>query len=93
MRIAWTSGRPILALLIAMAVFTPPALAQSNCAVYAKLALEQQKDNIANKCGFKGPEWNDQYARHIEWCGSVGPAQWKQQIKMRDEKLAACKKR
>lgn len=72
---------------------TSAALAQANCAVYAKLALEQQQENVNNRCGFTGPEWNDQYSRHLEWCGTVGPDQWKQQLQLRSQKLAACKQR
>lgn len=81
----------ITATLAGLPALASAAHAQANCAVYAKLALEQQQQNLLNKCGFTGPEWNDQYSRHLAWCGTVGPDQWKQQLQMRNQKLAACK--
>ena len=93
MLIARTSATIAIALSVGLSALAPQASAQANCAAYSRLALQQQKENITNKCGFTGPEWNDQHSRHMDWCGSVGPDQWKAQLKMRDEKLAACKKR
>jgi hypothetical protein len=61
--------------------------------MYGKLALDQQKENDALKCGFKGPEWSSDLKAHVAWCGSVGPDQWKVQLQQRKQKLDACKAR
>ena len=88
-----TIALSMLITLITMSALAPTVKAQANCAVYAKLALQQHKENLLNKCGFVGPEWNDQYARHMNWCNTVGPDQWKNELKKRDKMLAACKKK
>ena len=79
------------AALLGAASFAPVANAQSNCATYGKLALQQQKDNESFKCGFAGPEWSSDLKAHIAWCGGVGPDQWKQQLQTREQQLAGCK--
>ncbi len=38
------------------------------CAIYAKTAVLQQEQNIKQKCGFTGPEWNSDYNYHLKWC-------------------------
>ena len=80
-----------LAALTGAAGFATTASAQANCETYGKLALQQQKENAANKCGFKGPEWSSDLKAHIAWCGGVGPDQWKAQLQTRTQQLAACK--
>jgi len=81
-----------LAALISAASFSPAANAQANCDTYGKLALQQQKENEAEKCGFTGPEWSADLKAHMAWCGGVGPDQWKVQLQKRAQKLATCKK-
>ena len=80
-----------LAAFIAAAAFSSAANAQANCDTYGKLALQQQKENEALKCGFTGPEWSSDFKAHVAWCGSVGPDQWKVQLQQREQKLVACK--
>lgn len=69
------------------------AMAQANCDWYAKIALEQQKQNVDRKCGFTGPSWTSDRASHMQWCQSVGPDQWKRQAQFRDQELAKCSPR
>ena len=81
-----------LTALFSAASFAPAANAQAaDCGTYGKLALQQQKENEGNKCGFAGPEWSADLKAHVAWCGGVGPDKWKQQLQMRAQKLAACK--
>lgn len=81
-----------LAALTSAASFSPAANAQANCDTYGKLALQQQKENEAEKCGFSGPEWSSDLKAHMAWCAGVGPDQWKVQLQKRAQKLAGCKK-
>ena len=67
------------------------ASAQANCDMYGKLALQQQKENEAGKCGFSGAEWSPDLKAHIAWCNSVGPDQWKAQLQKRKQQLDTCK--
>ncbi len=55
--------------------------------MYGKLALQQQKENEASKCGFSGAEWSPDLKAHIAWCSSVGPDQWKAQLQKRKQQL------
>jgi len=67
------------------------AHAQANCEMYGKLALQQQQENVNEKCGFSGPEWSPDLKAHIVWCGSVGPEAWRAQLQKRKQQLDACK--
>lgn len=67
------------------------ASAQANCDVYGKLALQQQQENVENRCGLSGPEWSSDLKAHIAWCSGVGPDQWKLQLQSRKQQLDACK--
>jgi hypothetical protein len=80
-----------LTALAATAVASSAARAQANCDTYGKLAMQQQQENTANKCGYTGPQWSPDLKAHIAWCGGVGPDQWKAELQMRQQKLDACK--
>ena len=67
------------------------AWADANCENYGKLALQQQKDNEAGKCGFTGPEWSTDLKGHVDWCTKVGPDKWKVELQARTVQLTACK--
>lgn len=86
-----TSAALALATLLSAASFAPAANAQANCDTYGKLALQQQKENEAEKCGFSGPEWSADLKAHMAWCAGVGPDQWKVQLQKRAQQLAKCK--
>jgi hypothetical protein len=84
-------ARRIIALAtLAIAALPIAAHAQANCETYGKLALQQQKDNEASKCGFSGPDWSTDLKSHVEWCTKVGPDKWKEQIQLRNQALADC---
>lgn len=77
--------------MLGLTALAPVALADANCDTYGKLALQQQKDNEAGKCGLSGPEWSTDLKGHVDWCTKVGPDKWKQQLQARTVALAACK--
>lgn len=69
----------------------PSAHAQANCEMYGKLAMQQQQQNVQEKCGFTGPEWSPDLKAHIAWCGGVGPDRWKSELQKRQKQLDACR--
>lgn len=81
----------VTTVLLGAVGLTGPALAQANCETYGKIALQQQKDNEASKCGFSGPEWSADLKAHVAWCGGVGPDEWKVQLQSREQQLSGCK--
>jgi hypothetical protein len=86
-----SARRSIALASMILAVALPVAAnAQANCETYGKLALQQQKDNEANTCGFSGPGWSTDLKGHVEWCTKVGPDKWKEQIQSRNQALADC---
>ncbi len=38
------------------------------CQDYANNAVNQQFGNMETGCGFSGPEWNENYSDHFNWC-------------------------
>lgn len=68
------------------------AVAGSNCDSYAKLTLQQAKRNVELKCGFSGPRWSLDANRHRAWCEDVGPAGWREELRIRDQMLARCRR-
>jgi hypothetical protein len=60
----------------------------SGCATYGKLSLQQQRQNEQKNCGFSGPSWSSDLRKHIQWCSSVGPDQWKAELQKREKMLA-----
>lgn len=81
------------ALLAMAAVGAPgPAWAGANCDSYAKLTLQQAKQNIDKRCNFKGAAWSLDANKHRAWCEDVGPARWRGELKKRNKMLQDCKK-
>lgn len=78
-------------MLTASIAMVSEASAQANCQMYGKLALEQQQQNADLKCGFTGPAWSPDLKSHLEWCATVGPDQWKAELKNRQRQLDACR--
>ncbi|HRY08017.1 MAG TPA: hypothetical protein P5114_12920 [Hyphomicrobiaceae bacterium] len=76
-----------------LALAAVPASAQSNCQWYGSTALKQQQQNEKLKCGFSGPEWHSDLARHSSWCAQVPPDVWKSAARKRDQMLADCGKK
>jgi hypothetical protein len=91
MQVTLKFAAAMLAGSLSAAGFASVANAQANCDTYGKLALQQQKENEAGKCGFAGPEWSADLKAHMAWCAGVGPDQWKIQLQTRAQKLAASK--
>jgi hypothetical protein len=78
---------------IGAAAFAPAAQAEANCDWYARLALRQQQQNELKKCGFSGPEWSSELRAHANWCATVGPHEWKNEARKREQMLARCGKK
>ena len=66
--------------------------AQSNCSTYGYLALKQARENEQRKCGKSGPRWSTDLNAHVAWCGTVGPQQWKAELRTRAKELQDCGK-
>jgi hypothetical protein len=80
-----------LALAGALAIMgTHGAMAQANCDVYGKLAVKQSQEAAQKKCGFTGPRWSLDLAAHNAWCKSVGPTEWRSELKTRAQELKKC---
>ncbi len=78
------------ATLLGMATATTVS-AQANCETYGKLAVKQSQEAAQKKCGFTGPRWSLELIPHITWCGTVGPDQWRSELKTRALQLKTCK--
>jgi len=91
-KIIRTVGLMAMVLGCAVSLAVPAALAQSNCATYGYLALKQARENQLQKCGGTGPRWSIDLKAHIAWCGTVGPSEWKSELRERAKMLESCKK-
>jgi beta-lactam-binding protein with PASTA domain len=40
----------------------------SRCEEYARTVVAQYQQNLANRCGFTGARWSDDYQGHYGWC-------------------------
>ncbi len=38
------------------------------CRRYSNLAIQQQRTNLSEGCGFSGPRWHTSYEDHFVWC-------------------------
>lgn len=67
--------------------------ANLNCEAYGKAAVDQQQQNIQNKCGFGGGRWSNNYAGHVAWCKSsnVQMANLTHEDRARTKALEGCK--
>ncbi|MEZ5842870.1 MAG: hypothetical protein R3D27_03970 [Hyphomicrobiaceae bacterium] len=78
---------------LGLAAALQPASSQTGCSDYARLALQQARENEQRKCGFTGPEWSTDLKGHATWCATVGPSQWKAALQKRAQMLSSqCKK-
>jgi len=83
----------LAAVLLSMAVTTvmmSPAHAQQNCDLYGKIAVKQSVEAHKANCGFTGPRWSKDLKAHTNWCGTVGPTQWRSELKKREKELKKC---
>jgi hypothetical protein len=70
----------------------PSASAQANCEMYAKLAVQQQRQNEDSKCGLKGPDWSSDLKSHLSWCTAASPQEWQAALQRRKQALDNCGK-
>lgn len=83
----------VAAVLMSVNLFGIATAHASGCATYGKLSLQQQRQNEQKNCGFEGPSWSSDLRKHVTWCSSVGPDQWKAELQTREKMLAEeCKR-
>ena len=80
-----------VAAAMAVVVSSGLAHAQDNCESYAKLTLQQAKQNVDRRCNFTGARWALDADLHRKWCKDVGPAGWRAELMLRNKMLAGCK--
>lgn len=76
---------------LALPAFAPAAQAQANCEMYAKLAMQQQRQNETANCKLSGPDWSSDVKSHQTWCASASPQQWQAALQRRKAALDGCK--
>lgn len=81
-----------LAAGLALLASAPDAFAQANCELYAKLAVQQQKQNESTKCNLTGADWSADLNGHLAWCTSASPQQWQAALQRRKQALDGCGK-
>jgi hypothetical protein len=79
-----------VAMTISSAAVAPLAYGQENCATYGYVALKQARENERRKCGFTGPRWSVDLKQHVAWCATVGPPDWKTELRERAKALEKC---
>jgi hypothetical protein len=72
---------------------SPSANSDARCAEYAKSAVQQNSENLANKCGFSGGshDWVPNQAYHEKWCRGVDPALAASETAARAQDLVKCR--
>ncbi len=45
------------------------------CADFASQAVDQQDENLARKCGYRGDNWSERYKKHFRGCLTLSPKQ------------------
>lgn len=61
------------------------------CNAYAKRAVNAHKQNVRNRCGFRGARWHGNYDRHYQWCLRVPKNTAESESKGRQQQLKGCK--
>ncbi len=64
--------------------------ADNRCRGYANQAVAQQRQNQARGCGYTGPEWQNNYQAHFDWCRRTDWSQVQAQATRRDQALQRC---
>lgn len=75
---------------LAVLASSPAALAQANCEMYAKLAVQQQRQNESVKCNLSGADWHSDVSGHMAWCSNASPQQWQAALQRRKHALDNC---
>jgi len=61
------------------------------CHEYATVAVDQEKMNRKNDCGYVGPEWNANYSWHFDWCSKGNNIRFAAAARQkRDQQLQLC---
>lgn len=60
------------------------------CTDYAEAAISQFTENIDNQCGFSGPRWNANKARHYQWCLDARDQDRKTETETRSTMINEC---
>ena len=63
---------------------------RASCDVYARVAVIQADANRRFRCGYQGPAWNDDPARHFQWCRYVPRRLTSDSQRGRSEDLQRC---
>ncbi|MGI9425956.1 MAG: hypothetical protein ACR2PA_22465 [Hyphomicrobiaceae bacterium] len=80
-----------MASTIGVSVMATTMSAQANnCVAYGNIALKQARINQQRKCGNIGPRWHTILKEHVAWCASVGPTEWRNELKQRENALKQC---
>jgi len=64
---------------------------QGFCSDYASRATESQEANLAQRCRYRGPRWNSQYAAHYQYCLRVARASANSETAARRDLLDRCR--
>ena len=60
------------------------------CERYARIAVEQNEENLRRGCGFVGGRWQSNYDEHYNWCLEVPPEDAEAENRARRELLEEC---
>ncbi len=63
---------------------------RATCDTYARIAVIQAQANQRFRCGLQGPGWNDDPARHFQWCRWVPRQRVAEEQRHRSEDLQRC---
>ena len=61
------------------------------CATYAERAIEQQDENLSQRCHLRGPRWDSSYRAHYRWCMDSSSRRAKRETEARDADLLDCR--
>lgn len=83
-------AKAVGAMGLAVMASATAAHAQANCEMYAKLAVQQQRQNETSKCNLAGADWSSDVSGHMTWCTSASPQQWQAALQRRKQALDKC---
>lgn len=63
---------------------------RASCEVYARIAVVQAIANRKFRCGYRGPSWTDDPARHFRWCRFVPRRRIAEEQRHRSRDLQEC---
>lgn len=88
-----SAGFAIAAIVVSATQPASAASTDERCRNYASKAVEQNAQNIEQKCRYTGKHWSDSRQSHVSWCLSVGgkAGVLKEQHQERDIALRKCR--